>query len=137
MIASELQALDAEVAERVMGLKLHHASPDDPAVATGCKVSWGTWIDTGESHKWGPVVESIPLYTRDAEAALTIVARLMDIWKRRLRVAITYQGDSAHDAASTSVTCDIVALTGHGRIGWAQENTMPLAVCRAALKACR
>ena len=145
--------LDAEIHERVMGQKVvardwpcgrdpecgyYSASMFLPPV--------GGWysepgpVSVAEGGRWPPArmrkplvpgqkaadVEAVPFYSTELEAAWDVVEKIRTVWQERVRISVT--------TTLEGYDCDIIALTGHGRIGWADAPTAPHAICLAAIK---
>lgn len=125
--------LDALVAENVLGGKLFTATPEQSANAGGSRVSHSTWLimsdrDEGE---WGPYVESIPQYSTSIAQAWNIV----EIFRRG-----TYQNDMVACCVEMIISdvvvkddCFCKIFSPVQPLAEAIGNTMPLAICRAAL----
>lgn len=131
--------MDAAVAKAVMGLVLFTATPDQKAILNGCRVGGPytvggqrlpdkTYVDTGERHAWGPIVNEIPHYSTDIAAAWQVVEHLM---RQDYRYVLrgNFEGNGLH-------------WCGFDEEGWADLNplwqsplceSLPLAICRAAL----
>jgi len=75
----------------------------------------------------GAMVEPVPFYSADLAAAWLIVEKLRADWCGDVRISVSVEVETW--------ACDIVALTGHGRLALMRADTAPLAICRAALKA--
>jgi hypothetical protein len=118
---------DALIASRVMKHKLFYATPKKTAIAFGCKVAHGVWIDTGKVHEWGPVVTTIPLYSADLKSAWLVVDKLAptflyaitNTW--RGRVSCKFFNSNSNVISSWKL--------------WATADTVSLAICSAAILA--
>jgi hypothetical protein len=71
--------------------------------------------------------EELRPYVTDIQDAWAVMRELIGLWSGRLRVSVTVDGDGTE--------CDMVALTGHGRIGRRKTATPASAICLAALEA--
>lgn len=107
MVTDDLRALDAEVHRKVMG-----GSVDYPATDTSLAYT---------------VVSPAPRYSTDIAAAWRVVEKLAS---HNHRLTLEDWRDSKHAGWSALVTLS----NGHDT-GDVIAETMPLAICRAALKA--
>lgn len=118
MTDAELRELDAQIAVEVMGWKPWR-SPAAKTADPDCWLTGNTESPTHAMWGWKPSV--------DMSDAWRAVEKLIADWSGRLRVTVETSGKGA--------TCDIVALTGHGRQGRADSDSAPLAICLAAIRA--
>lgn len=118
--------LDAEIAEKVMGLT--------PVKNEGGMVftRWREWVDEGdyyyesEDEEWHHFVDEVPHYSTDIAAAWQVVEHLYHtgMWDITIRVS----------PVSKRWICSLDAPNRTVSIG-SSDNTAPLAICHAALKA--
>ena len=121
--------LDREVAELVMELQIIHASKSRPAICHGSKVCWGAWIDTGESHEWGPVVKDVPPYSTEIGATWLVVEKMTG---KGLRMELDFE----KWPPEKDWDCTFSGQVGDDYLfGRASADTAPEAICRAALAA--
>lgn len=145
--------LDAALAERVMGLRVVHPAWPCGYYPDGCSIeimhaaddenrepdSWHTELrpihqvregdpDNSDTHTYRFLCEVVPAYSTDIAAAWLVVERMRALgWC----VAINDRMDDPEPW-----WCEF-ATDGYERGAQAWANTMPLAVCRAALAATR
>jgi hypothetical protein len=110
------RALDAEVAERVMGLDL----------------SWRRVTLDGTNRDLGPV-RNVPAYSTDIAAAWEVVEHMEARWWW-FALETFPNPHGINDGATVTARFKATAMPGqHDGVGKAEDA--PLAICRAALKA--
>lgn len=126
----EGRALDALVAEKVMGWRRCHIEANDQQFVTVPP----DWADLSTARWWGhDVNELVPLYSTEIAAAWQVVSALN---RRGLYVSVDSaqngEGSVAVLAHRPSVSDDCMEMMTSVR----SAETVPLAICRAALQAC-
>lgn len=124
MTHEELRKIDAEIAEKVMGLELYQPK--------GTGYIADTWVYAiNDFDENGPryVNDSAP-YSSDISAAWEVVEKLQGH-------GMTYQAESARGWLSPSIEHRIRFVTGktNDLYQWGAADNLPLAICLAALKA--
>lgn len=128
MTALSDRELDAEVARKVMNLRLVKPTARRPMTMNGCRISWGDGtlvVDTGEKSTWGNRAEDVPTYSRRIALAFLVVEEMR---RRGSVVIVKIDGLRAGDHPTPYT----VLIGNHPRVDGA---SLPRCICLAALAA--
>lgn len=119
----QLRRVDALIAEVLGWTEVRHMYAREVEL-TGVALQVDDLVGC-PSYGHGPS-HPVPFFTLEPSAAYLAIDWLRARWQGKLRSVVTTD--------DKGTTCQLIALTGHGTVGYASSDTPALAMCFAVLK---